>query len=598
MKAYGPRRPSVEEEGVNLAHGPGQGRKSTGSGYSRALHKANTSRFLQVQPRAELQRQRKHKAQKHDRDTEMPVGTRSRSISVEELARRARSDLFGHHALGSGRRDPFNAYPHQDSPVFVHEIIDYILQETMKALANSDKPADLKVAATQLGGEIMNDDLTWHSVIMAGIVHSSFMRGHTKIPLTERLLRLSYFNKVIGMLNEDIKANSGVPSDSGLMAMASIVVANGATGTEHPFLYDKVQTRKAFGKANDVQYYSSQEMDYTHWTMLVKFLRLRGGIASISSRFMLMPGLLANADSLTAWSRLRKPLLDPIFPTGQLILVATHQPDEIANEQMRTMLSGLPVGFRTCPELPYATLYGSMQHTRTLTARYMQWERRTEQGWRPDLRLIFLTRLLLMHDFLSLDSVETDGTGLPMTFEMSRHACFAFMQLVLYPIAHNNDMPNRLLKVILPLLRLARARLREARRAPLGRENRDMDGGVNSGLFSWMWMLAGMLALEHLQTKESSDWMDKVAPFVADMPVKAEKASWPLVKATMRTFLWLDSECDPQGQQWWNFACLWLQARRRENEPLQQGATSSSQWSLDTERRQAAVPEIPVIEID
>lgn len=80
------------------------------------------------------------------------------------------------------------------------------------------------------------------------------------------------------------------------------------------------------------------------------------------------------------------------------------------------------------------------------------------------------------------------------------------------------------------------------------------------------------------------------------MPVKAEKASWPLVKDTMHTFLWLDSECDPQGRQWWNYACLWLQPRQRESEPLQQRV--ASQRSLDAERLLAAMAKMSVIELD
>lgn len=74
-----------------------------------------------------------------------------------------------------------------------------------------------------------------------------------------------------------------------------------------------------------------------------------------------------------------------------------------------------------------------------------------------------------------------------MTFELSRHACFAFMQLVLYPIAHNNDMPNRLLTVILPLLRFARTRLKEAegrKQGLMGRREGGKDGGVNGSLFA------------------------------------------------------------------------------------------------------------------
>lgn len=557
---------STDEEGTTTVHVPGRGYMRTGDSSSRDIHKGNASRDLEVRARLPLHKPKKRENRKHDRKPGELVCAHSFGVDQLPAARDARSNLSLLSRFASGRRDPFNTYAHQDQPIYIHDIVDYLINEATEAYASSDKPGEFQVVRSQLMGEIMCDSLIWYTVITAAIVHRSFMQGHTKIPLNERLLRLSYYNKVIDLVNRDIKANSGIPSESGLLAIIGFVAANGASGTERPFLHDKVQARKAFGKANDMHYYSAQELDYTHWRMLAQFVRSRGGVSSLKLKVMAM--VVASYDSLTAWSRLSKPLLDSMLPTATALMLAVQKADDVANSQARKMLSGLPVGFRTCPEVPYATLYEAMQHMRTIVVRFSQWQRRRERAWRPDLRQIHLTRILLMHDFLNLDSMETDGTGMPLTFEMCRHAAFAFMQLVLYPIARNNDMPNRLLKAILPLLQLAQTRLGEAakaRRGSVGLRERSMEGGVNAGLFIWLWILAGMLALEELQTKETSEWMDKVAPFLQDMPIKAEKSSWPQVKDMMETFLWLDSECDPQGQQWWNYACLWLQARVRDD---------------------------------
>lgn len=59
----------------------------------------------------------------------------------------------------------------------------------------------------------------------------------------------------------------------------------------------------------------------------------------------------------------------------------------------------------------------------------------------------------------------------------------------------------------------------------------------------------------------------------------------------MQTFMWLSSECDSLGQQWWNYACLWIRARQTDGQPL-------SKWAIDAERSEAAVASMPVDEPD
>lgn len=528
---------SSDDEAVPVIHMPGRGhRRRNGSDYIRDVPKANSPRSLQVRPRSPVTKakQRKHRL-KIERKTLELIRHRSSGPDNETLARQARTNFSLLSHLGAGRIDPFNVYVvQQDLPAYVHGMLDHAINSACKAYVPSEKMADLETVRSQLMDNIMSDSLAWYSVMMSAITHHAYMLGRSELPHRERLLRMSYRTKTISLIQEDMKAHSGIPSESGLLGIATLIV-HGGTASDRPFVHDKVQERKAFGTANDMHYYSSMELDHTHWLMLARFVRNRGGAAAVKLKAMAM--VLASADALTAWRTLSKPIMEPFVPTALAIIFAPYQPDDVANVQLRKLLSGLPIGFRTCPEAPHANLYAAMQHVRTLVVRFNQWQRRKERGWRPDLRQIHLTRVLVMHDLLSLDSLETDGKGLPMTYELSRHASLAFMQLVLFPIAKNNDVPSRLLQMMLPLLQHARATLREqevARGMQAKGIARSAVGEINTGIFLWVWILAGMLALEELQTKGNSDWMDELAPYIVDMPIKAERRPGPWSRARCR----------------------------------------------------------------
>lgn len=173
-----------------------------------------------------------------------------------------------------------------------------------------------------------------------------------------------------------------------------------------------------------------------------------------------------------------------------------------------------------------------------------------------------------------------------MTYEICRHACLAFLQLVLFPIATNNEMPNQLLSTAFPVLKSARMRL--IAEASLSREGRQLGADIASPnwlLLPWSWMLAGMLALEHFQAKGQSSWMNELAPFLRDMPITVQKMTWSTVQGAINTFTWLRSECDSSGEQWWNYACLCLEARRIVDPSLQQKPRPVSFAALSELRR-------------
>lgn len=585
---------SDDDAGV-IVHIPGRGHIRTSS------QQANTSRPLQNRPRSPQLKRKKprhhhRRPHHHDGDRHRKPQDLVRQRPPSALARSARSNFSLLTHLGASRSDPFNVYIAKDLPMYVHNLMDHMATVACKAYIPSSRLADHETVRSQLMEHAMSDSLAWYSIMMATITHLSFVSGHATVPHRENLLRISYRTKTISLIQTDMATHAGVPSETGLLGIATLIV-HGGTASDRPFRHSTVQTRKAFGTANDMHYYSSLDLDATHWHMLARCVQARGGVGAIKLKAMAM--VLASADALFAWRTLSPPIMEPFVPTAMAIAFASFRPDVVAEGEMRKMLSGLPAAFRTCPERPYAGLYETMQHVRTLCVRFGQRERRRAERapMCPDLLQIHMARVLVVIDLLRLEALGLGGK-LETVYEMCRRAVLAFMQLVLFPIAENNDMPNRLLGMILPALNLTRNRLRQEEELwqtrPGGRPPKE--GEVNSGLLLWAWMLAGMLALEELQTNGKSDWMDELAPLIVDMPIKAEKSTWPLVKGVMQTFLWLNSECDSQGQQWWNYACLWIRARQREDSRLMQ--KMRPKWAVDAERRHAAVASMPVDELD
>lgn len=502
------------------------------------------------------------------------------------MARFARSNMTLLTSLGAGRLDPFDVYPQKNLPHYIQSLIDHTLNHVINAYLATDRRREAEQIRSLIIGEVMSNPLMWYPVVMSGITHYAFVHEQSRPNRTlsenhaskyHRLLRLSYKTQTIAQIRLDIERNNGVPSEAALLAMSTLM-SHGSNATDDLSFaqyVDPIQMRKAFGTATDMHYYSSMTFDTTHWFSLVRYvLHKRGGMQSI--KWPLMQQALMLVDTTMAWRRLEPPSLPLLVPTSMIVGIAAHRPDEIANMQMRKLLSGLPVLWRTSPEQPHAGLYLCLQHMRTLVVRYNQYQRRrnlTEPAQVPDERLIIYSRGSVLHDLMELPVLTTKGTGADSVYELVRHAALAFMQLVLFPIASLNEIPRKILEQLLPLLELCR----KVQFADLDDEVPSTEvpvslapdsTAVSGSLVLWTWMLAGMLAVEHFQAKQDHQWMDRLAPFVEEIAIKPEKSSWSMVKDVMDTFLWLDSECDGVGKQWWIYACLWVDSRRRENENL------------------------------
>lgn len=509
-----------------------------------------------------------------------------RDVAVSRISNYPKMTMLA--ALDARQLDPFNVYPQSKLPQYLQALIDHTLIHIVNPWLASDRRQEAEHARAELISQCVAEPLVWYPIMMAGITHYSYVHQQAlphRSPTENhagkihRMLRLSYKTKAIAQICAALQRDNGVPSDAALLAMSLLMAHGSSQNDDLAFakLDDPIQMRKAFGTATNMQYYSSILFEAQHWQSVVRFINnVRGGICGI--HWPLMQQSLQLIDTAIAWRNLQQPLLGLSVPTSRIMATASHQPDKIADAQMRKLLSGLPLTWRTSPEQPHANLYLCLQHIRALVVRYDQYQRHqtsTQADLRPDLRLIIYTRSMVLHDLLELPIITTNGGGADGIYELIRHSALVFMQLVLFPIASSNQLARKILEEMHPLLALCwKVQANQSASKPSLNHYIDTMAATNrlepdraelsKSLLLWAWILAGMLAFEHLQAQQDSAWVDVLAPMVDNFAIRPEKASWSEVKSVMETFLWMQSECDGPGQRWWNYACLWLDAKKRE----------------------------------
>lgn len=467
-------------------------------------------------------------------------------------------------ALGAGRLDPFQVYCKKDLPTYVHGVLDHYLQHVCTSFTLAAEGTASNVVLGYVMGHAMRDPLTWYSIILAGTTHYMFVYGEQDIPDEIRMLRLSYKTQALAEIRRQITDSPNHVSESTLFAINTLANHGGAEFARG-FRHDRIQTSKAFGTANNVNYYTTVNIEWEHWNMCTRLIRQRGGPTTLSHPENIPgfppspgPGCLTTADTMIAWRNVRCPEFPLTVHTNHVIGLQPFESDEAAIALGRKLATGFP----TMPKsnMHFRRLTTLLKNLHKLVIDYEQHQRSAAPGF--DLRLLYWTRLMLLHDLLLLPDLEDSDNPMDLIYELCRNCLLAFMQLVLCPVVASNRMPEKILKQLIPVLR----------RSTIAIHGRTLDR-EHPSLFLWALLLAGMLAMEHYQTQSDPALLDQVSMFIGRVPIKAEKNSWSMASKVAQTFLWLESECDAPGRRYWDYACLWLAEKRVNLNMTAGGAT-------------------------
>jgi hypothetical protein len=478
--------------------------------------------------------------------------SRSSTASPVTVPERVKTTLYT--ALGAGRLDPFQVYCKKDLPLYIHEVLDHYLHHVCCSFTLVADGVGQSVVLSHIMGHAMGDILTWYTIILAGVTHYLYVHGDRHLSPEFGMLRLSYKTQAMALVREQLAQDPNNVSENTLFAINTLAVHGGAL-FERGFQRDRLGDAKTFARANNVNYYSSIAIEWEHWHMFTKLIRKRGGPTTLSRPEGLPgfppspgPGCLTTSDIMIAWRHLKCPEFSLLISTDQVINMPGIQNDQEGISLSQKLLSGFPAMPKS--NMHFKRLAIFLKHVRKLLVDFEQFQRGAAP--RLDIRKLYWTRMMLMHDLLLLPDLEMSDNPLDLLYELVRNCSLAFMQVVLCPVVASNHMPEKILKQLIPVLK----------RSTEAIHGRTLDR-EHPSLFLWAVLLAGMLAMEHYQTRNDSVLLDEVSAFIDRIPIKAEKASWSMAVRVAQTFLWLESDCEPPGRRYWNYACLWLAERQR-----------------------------------
>ena len=454
---------------------------------------------------------------------------------------RAVSKYVAVDALGGGRIDPFNAYCEGKPTLDVHEMLDHALSYQWSVFRFSSDPEGLNALKAEVMGCAMNQPLAWFTVIFAGATHNAFNYGIGCSPKFNNMLRLTYKDKAIRCLIDDISKSDGVASDGMLLSMVTLA-AHGNGEVPPRVSLKRSWTTSSLSTAHNVDYYGGMGTAWAHMNALQTLVARRGGLDRVKLRAAAIAIQLY--DVFTSWRLFRPPLFPLLQPTSYFVSLRSHQADTTAAALTRQMASGFSVLPCSAKNLLSQRLLQLVDFTATLSVDLHQWERKTVDG--PDYVHIQFTRWCILHDLLSLPelSENPNGNEADVSYEMIRLSTFAYFLFTLVPVPHPGSLPQKIAEMLQTALDICIA----------------SDLSIKQpGLFLWSVMLGGMCAYvahePEFLGESASPLLNHYVEYTKHLSVKPSIHAWPLVTSLLGKYLWLDLECNELGETFWRHAC-------------------------------------------
>ena len=253
-------------------------------------------------------------------------------------------------------------------------------------------------------------------------------------------------------------------------------------------------------------------------------------------------------DILASWRELQPPHFPLQAPTIYSIRLRVHQTDTIAAGLLRQ----LTVGFFALPNDTHELdrLLEIAKHASIISADLDQYLRsrdpkKQRQSKAPDIVLIKFTRMCVLHDILMLPDYESECDVEPerITCELCRLILLAYSLIVLAPVTTKSSLPQKIAG------KLQRA---------LGLVVDDVDRNdirlKHPDLFLSAVIWGGMCAQSTAVASQDHELLGTFVDFLQFAAVKVEIHAWPLVSGIMKSYLWLEIDCEEPGQKFWAYA--------------------------------------------
>ena len=358
-----------------------------------------------------------------------------------------------------------------------------------------------------------------YAVVFAASTHWALQSGR-EVTKENAVLRLNYKNKALHKMAQDVnQLGPEIPNET-IYTMLSLAQFGKPGEKLVPKPYKPSQS--VLARAHDLEFYSRLPIEWAHYQMLCSLLRDRGGLPYIAR-----PGfafIMSVHDVLISFRRLCPPSFPLIKQTDDYI---NTWPPPLQGSS--TLAYTIGIGFNDLAMSPKAAqLRTILRNVSEITLAFDRFQRKSPDA--PDFNSIIRARSAVVHDLLSLpDYTDGDGSVETTTYHLCHLGGMAYMLVCLYPLYQDTGPHEELSKRIKVVLEHASSRgMWES----------------HPGLLLWASVLGGMLS----QGNVLRLWY---VEHLSQSGIKNSLLSWAAVSGTLMCFLWLESECDQQGQELW-----------------------------------------------
>ncbi|KIW77870.1 hypothetical protein Z517_07703 [Fonsecaea pedrosoi CBS 271.37] len=310
------------------------------------------------------------------REPSYPSSTPPGEDDYKDIALQLNSAHRLQSALGEGRVDPFDAFPVQGVPVFIHQVLDHALSyswpNTVPVKRSLSNMHPVKAAWLKCG---MEHPVAFHAFVYAASFHVLCAYNGREISDSAPLLRLSHKVETIKLVNEHLRslslsssssasskrkgrdhnnasrenrnaneavATTTVPTDALVMAVTIMSIHNARDDTVYP----KVHPVSPMAKVNNLHVYGAMINDEKHIQGILLLVSQKGGLEGLE-----LYGL-ADTMQLCDLYFASKYVCSPNFPwrlpTKSLVSTGKHSLDPVAID----LDSKLGAGFRYLRQSP------------------------------------------------------------------------------------------------------------------------------------------------------------------------------------------------------------------------------------------------------
>ena len=165
-----------------------------------------------------------------------------------------------------------------------------------------------------------------------------------------------------------------------------------------------------------------------------------------------------------------------------------------------------------------------------------------QQARPPSHALVKFTRWSVIHDILMLPDHGNDTNPEQIVYEICRLMMLAYTLFVLAPITSRSE----------PSVKLAN-KFRHILTVDRNDGSKDAIRFRHPDLFLSAAIWGGMCAQRGANT--SSELVETFIDFLDSGTVKVEKHAWPIAAGIMKSYIWLEADCDEAGRKFWMTAC-------------------------------------------